>query len=214
MLLNPGYSWSDDDYRALIWLGDRLHADPLDLLSVSMNESGSNPSAENPNGHAAGLWQAMPFILPGMGYHGSPDDFARLTVAQQIPYWFAYYRPYAGRLVNAAAVYCATFEPAYVRHARDPEFVMCGLPAAQRTDGKPGRVNPFLSDDRNALYYRSNIGFDPQPRKGWIQVSDLTAAIKRACAGAQWAQHVAKLSSFRPAGEQGTPQAGGGQPTS
>lgn len=49
---------------------ERLEANPHDVASVCMAESGMFPWAHNPNGHASGLNQLMPFIMRGLGFYG------------------------------------------------------------------------------------------------------------------------------------------------
>jgi hypothetical protein len=152
-----------------------LDCDPMDLARPLFNESGFSYKAHNPNGDAAGIFQAMPATLKGLGFVGDWRDFTRLNALEQLPWLAKYYAPYRGKLVNATAVYMATFCPAFLAHANEPEWVICG--------SRP-------SDPRKS-WYPVNIGLDPKvgdprTRKGWIRVSDLTLAITRADVGPRW----------------------------
>ena len=164
---------------------DKLGCDPLDMARPLMNESGLSYKAHNANGNAAGIFQAMPSTLRLLGYQGDWHDFIQLDADQQLPWLVKYYSPYKGRLVNATAVYMATFCPAFLGHASNPQWVICGMDG--RSDGLP----PGTSK----IWYAANSGFDvPNPkRKGFICVQDLTDAIVRADRGPRWDEIVARL---------------------
>ena len=160
-----------------------LRCDPMDLARPLFNESGLSYKAHNPNGDAAGIFQAMPATLRGLGFPGDWRDFTKLDALAQLPWLQRYYAPHAGRLVNATAVYMATFCPAFLGHASEPEWVICGSrPSDPRRD-----------------WYLPNIGLDPKvgdprTRKGWIRVSDLTAAIARADVGPRWDEIAVRIT--------------------
>ncbi len=73
-------------YPKLVRMCRELGMRPEDLISVMISESGMNPSAHNPGGGASGLIQFMPFVLKGLGFPGSPDDFRKLSGEQQLPW--------------------------------------------------------------------------------------------------------------------------------
>jgi hypothetical protein len=190
-----------------------LDCDPMDLARPLFNESGLSFKAHNPKGDASGIFQAMPFVLRGLGFTGAggytevPGAYARARMASddatmkaldralaaafrtldagsQLDPWMAkYYAPHRGKLVNATAVYMATFCPAYLDKAGEPEWVICG--------SRP-------SDPRKN-WYPVNIGLDPKrgdppTRKGWIEVRDLTAAIQRADQGPRWDELAVRIT--------------------
>lgn len=158
----------------------RLRVDPVDLLSVAANESGLNPCAHNPNGHASGLWQMMGSTARGLGWDVANDPhldkFRALGAVGQLPWWERYFASYRGRLINASACYVATFLPAFLDHAGDPAYVLCGA------------RGPL------SWAYAANRGFD-HTGKGTILVSDLSDAITRSCAalGSKWTDAVAQI---------------------
>jgi hypothetical protein len=162
------------------------NCDPLDILRPLMNESGLSFKAHNTQGNASGIFQAMPSTLKNLGFPGTWQDFVQLDAdAQLFPWLWDYYRPYAGKLTNATAVYMATFCPAWIDHAVEPDFVICG-------NGPTSNVR--LSPSMNKIWYAQNRGFD-HDNKGFITVSDLTQAIARADTGARWAEIVDRLNA-------------------
>jgi len=194
--------WTDDDLEKLDVICADLGGRALDLLSVMYSESGCKATALNDNPkvrrtkegaletvppderyNAVGLIQFMPFILAGLGYHpefGSRDRveaFRRLTVGQQLPFVRRYFQPHAGKLTNRVAWYMATFLPAYLAHADEPDYVLATKGAA----GFSGAV------------YTANAGFDADDDHV-IVVNELDLAIERNCVGARWQEFVARLA--------------------
>jgi len=149
-----------------------LRCDPLDLIAVTLNESGCRTTAHNPNGHASGLWQLMPETARGLGWNARDCDaglpeFRALDALGQWMWFRRYFRPHAGRLVNRAACYVATFLPADIALAADPSAVL------------------VERGGRRGWAYEPNRGFDRRG-DGRILVSDLTDAIDRAARGPRW----------------------------
>lgn len=157
-------------------------AGALDFCRPLFNESGLSYQAHNPNGDAAGIFQAMPFILRGLG---APEWrlFTQLDADQQLPFMEKYYRPYSGRLVNATAIYLATFAPAMLGHAGDSGYLICAA------DGSSG----MLGQGTSKIWYAANRGLDVDGDKR-ITVGDLTAAIARADVGPRWDEICARLA--------------------
>ena len=149
--------------------------DPEHMLRVMMSESGINPAAHNPNGHASGLIQFMPQTLLNLGYTDGPEAFRKLSAEEQVPYVEAYYSPYPD-LDSPARFYLATFLPALLTRegSRDMTFVLCG-------DHGP-----------LAWAYAANRVFD-RDQKGYITLGDLSRAIDRACQGPYWDLKLAEL---------------------
>jgi hypothetical protein len=166
--------WSTEAIPALRDGCANLGIDPHDLIKVMSNESACLPNAHNPGG-AVGLIQFEPDTLRAEGYTFGDDAFAKLSVVQQLPYVFRYYRARLSLIVKGGsgvgALYVATFLPALTVHGNEPPFVLCG------------HAGPF------AFAYAPNIGFDVD-RKGWIAVGDMTAAAERAYARCTLAQQV------------------------
>ena len=157
-----------------------LGCEPLHLAQVIMAESGWYPNAHNLNGHASGLFQAMPATLKGLGYAPGLDPVARaesfrgLTAAEQMPWLRRYYMPYKGRLGSLAACYLSTFMPAYLDHANEPGVVLA-------------------SKGLRGFIYNANRGFDANGDMS-ISVSELALACGRAARGNRWSQVVVDIS--------------------
>lgn len=128
----------------------------------------------------------MPSTARGLGWDVTNDPhldaFRALGAVGQLVWWEKYFSAYRGKLVNRAACYTATFLPAFLSHAADPAYVLCGA--------------------RGPLTwaYNANQGLDPT-HKGTITVADLTAAIDRAtkAMGNVWLAYVDCIKSNSPA---------------
>jgi hypothetical protein len=166
--------WSDDDVGELVAMAARLQARPLDLARCWMSESGLRTTAHNPNGDAAGLFQAMPATLKGLGFPGDHSAFRALSVRQQLHCAEKYYAPHRGLLVSPGAVYLSTFLPALMSHAGEGAFVLCG------------RFGP------HQVWYQANSGLDAN-KDGWITVNDLTARIALVTTGARWTEFARRV---------------------
>lgn len=149
-------------FTDLLEVAERLECAPWDLLGVWNSESGLRASAHNPNGHASGFFQAMPDTLRLLGYQLGHEAFRALTIVEQLPWAERYYRPYTGRLVNGVAVYVATFLPADLDLAKEPEAILTA------------------KDGRRAWAFTANAVFDTN-RDFKITVKELDDAIRRNC---------------------------------
>lgn len=136
-----------------------LLCDPSDLFNVMVSESNASPSALNPNGHAAGLIQFMPATLTRLGWTFDTDAFLQLNVESQLGFVEKYFAPYQRKLNDATALYVATFLPAFLDFASDPDFVLAEL------------------DGIRSWIYDANAGFDPA-RRGKITIGDLTTRLQ------------------------------------
>lgn len=151
---------------------DEIHCHPLDLLGVMFSESGCHANAVNPNGHAVGIIQFMPAILPGVNFKGSWEDFSRLNACEQLPHVVIYFRQWAAKFgikqwASSAQLYQATFLPATLAKGTDPELVIAAK----------GGVLGWA--------YSANAVFDANG-DGSITVGELELAIERNCRGPRW----------------------------
>ncbi len=165
--------WSNDALLRLASICVELDCGPKDMLLVMMNESDARASAYNKDGGATGLIQIMPSNANWLGIVDM-GLFRTWSAFDQLPYVKKYYMGHKGKLVNATAIYMATFVPAYMAHAGTPEWVIA-------RKGHP--------------IYDHNSGFD-RARKGWIQVSDLTNAILRHVHDARYQELLARLDGL------------------
>lgn len=153
-------------YRAA---GARVAAE--DFLQVWTFESGLrniqtfavNPKTGQRYGNA-GLNQMGSQERGACGFRGSLEDWLALSLVDQLPFVDCFYKSAAGfgggprSLTDATALYVATFAPAHMAHASDPDF-------------------PLYSDVRQHESYQANRGLDYRGR-GFISPSDLTRALQ------------------------------------
>lgn len=168
----------------------RLGVDPVDLLAVAANESGCNPHAWNEGGRAAGMWQLTP---AGAGAAGWPADqthrFSMLSAEEQWPFWERYFGLHRDQLKSRAAAYVATYLPALLSLADNPDALLCAK------DGRTDAPHPERWSEKERIgWYTGNVGFD-RGHTGEIHVRDLLAAIDRStlAMGGVWADYVAAI---------------------
>lgn len=174
----------DAFFRRLEEVADELQARPLDLLKCWKSESDVRATAHNngPPGapyekqyHASGIFQAMPATLIGLGWSQGHEGFRMLSATKQLEWALRYYRPYRGKLVSVGAVYTATFLPALIGRAGDPNFVLTA-----RNGPLPWAFGPNAVFDRNGDLA--------------ITVGELEDAVSRSCVGKRWAELVSRLT--------------------
>jgi hypothetical protein len=166
--------WSDANIAQLVQVANDLGAAPLDLAGCWMSESQLRSHAHNPNGNAVGIFQAMPRTLGGLGYSGTWETFRGEAVAVQLNWAYHYYRPHVGKLTSPGACYLATFLPAFMSHADEPDFVLCDNTMVHTT------------------WYVANRGLDVNG-DGRITVQDLTDRIAAVCVGPRWEEFAARV---------------------
>lgn len=188
---------SDADFLRVEIFGVAVQVDPLDALGVWEAESGNYTWAHNPNGHASGIFQAMPATLAGLGYRpelGNDGDtrsaaFRAESYQVQLRWAQKYYMPYKGKLKNKAAFYTATFLPA------DLDLTISGTPDTVLVQ----------KDGRRGWAYTSNSGFDTD-KNYIITVGELEDAIDRACRGPRWEEISHRMSAQLQITPQSIPQ--------
>ncbi len=163
---------SSDFYAAWVAAFNRLGIHPMYPLRACMFESACWAQAHNANGNAVGLIQFMPSTLKGLGYTGTWSDFLKLDALDQVPWVEKYFAPHAKDINSAALCYVTVFTPANTRAA-----------AAHGADYVLTSDNDHGAKFASAYY--ANTVFDTA-KKGWIAVSDLSAAIARADKGTRW----------------------------
>lgn len=176
-------------FAKLDLVAKELGASARDMLSVMFSESGCRADAWNDNPktlppekrwNASGLIQFMPFILPGVGWFKTHAEFRQLTATQQLPFVQRYYAPYVrslpkvNPLASVGGLYTATFLPALVEYAIDPEYVLTA---------RNGRLG---------WAYGPNAAFDAN-HDLQITVGELEDAVKRNCRGPRWIELLARL---------------------
>lgn len=165
--------WTDTEVQVLVDVCSRLGCTVRALVGVMANESGCSPSAHNPGG-AVGLIQFEPDTLRDLGWNEGTSAFALTDVIFQLGYVERYYsigsrKPYMG--LSDTAAYVGAFLPAYMPHADDPAYILCG-------DDGPIR-----------WAYLANRGFDVE-HNGSISIGDLQRAADKAIASSPVAQSI------------------------
>jgi hypothetical protein len=92
--------------------------DPDELAAIISVESGWRPDSHNSIG-AGGLIGFLPSTLARLGWQGTPEEFWRLSIAQQLPYVAAFYQTWCGRIHRSGDLYLATFWPEAVGASDD-----------------------------------------------------------------------------------------------
>ena len=156
---------SDAFFERLADLAECHATDPVVFLDAWNAESGLNPAAENPNGHARGLNQMMPRTLAGLG---APANFNALSGEDQLP-WIERLivggeRLNGGPFQSAERYYHSNFFPRTMARGQAPTTVVVASDAA---------------DPEERAGYAANAGMDPA-RSGRITYADLTAFLNRA----------------------------------
>lgn len=168
---------TDDFFGGLCDIATSLGASARDLLCVMMAESGVSAKAMNPHGHASGLIQFMPATLVNLGWREGDEAFRQLSSTAQLPFVEKYFSPHKGELTSVAAVYVATFLPALVRHASEPDYVL---------SAKNGQLG---------WAYGPNASFDAN-KDLVITVRELEEAVNRNCVGPRWGELIARLKGY------------------
>lgn len=175
---------TDDFFPRLKAIAEELEADPLHMLAVMYSESGVRATAHNDNPknlppeqryNASGLIQFMPPTLVGLGYFSGHAAFRQLTATAQLNYVRKYYLPYKGKLKSAAALYVATFLPAFVDNASDMGFVLTAK----------GGIRGWA--------FAPNAAFDADGDLK-ITVKELGDAVARNAKGGRWDELAARLT--------------------
>lgn len=174
----------DDFFPRLKLVAMSLGARAKDMLSVMYSESACKATAWNDNPkslppekrwNASGLIQFMPPTLIGLGWTAGHAAFRTLSATDQLSWVERYYRPYRGHLGSIGGLYVATFLPALIKNAGNPDFVLTAA------------AGPL------PWAYAPNAAFDAN-RDQRITVRELEDAVRRNCTGARWDDLVARLS--------------------
>ena len=173
----------NDFFPKLEVIATRLRASSLDMLSVMFSESSCRATAHNDNPktlppekrwNASGLIQFMPATLAKLGWTKGHAAFRQLTATEQLPWVERYYSPYVQHLGTVAGLYLATFLPALIRHATEPNFVLTA---------KGGPLG---------WAYTPNASLDANGDLA-ITVNELELAVHRNCAGPRFDELVLRL---------------------
>jgi hypothetical protein len=173
--------WTDEDVQVYLAFCRKMGIrDETIPIRVWASESNNDPISHNPGSHASGIFQLVPDTAKGHGYDvvNDPhlDAFRASGVRGQLPWAERFYAKHRGELVTLARFYLANFFPSMpVRHADDPNFVLC----SRGGSAYAGNWQKF--DVKRDGHGRAVLGDDgaPQQDKGYIIVQDLEDAAVR-----------------------------------
>ena len=169
---------------------------PEDLLLVMTLESGLDPEAMNPNGKAVGMIQFMPFVLPNVGFKGSPEEFGQLEAVSQLDYISNYLKQMTswngGPFKSASQYYVANFYPAALTlpgiRANDPNAIIVEKDqSVKRYKG--------TSPQQDARAYAANPGLDAN-KDGKITLGDLQNVLDRNRSNPKYINAIEQLHKY------------------
>lgn len=193
----------DDFFRGVIKLTDYANSKgatlkPEDFLAVFLAESDVKPTSINGIG-CAGLNQICNLHGVGFpqekGYVGDKFAWAKLSKSARMPFiqqyaalsaveqleyvkrFFDGWNHYP-KFVNYGALYMANFTPGYLDHANDPTWVI-----ARKSPDDDG--SKAYAEAHPKQFYPGNAGIDIFPKKGYIEVADMTRFVDRAVGGSR-----------------------------
>lgn len=212
----------DDFFYAVSSMCEGLECAPIDILGCWYNESRLIPTSQNPHGWAAGIFQAMPATLRGMGYCGDAKytesvgsytteqymvkhgtDSERAEAHQNMSLMDKKLSDAFCRMSAKGQVYWANrFYFGHRGHLKSPGAcymaTFCPAWIDRAVDpfwvicSKEGTCDSPLSPEQSREWYRENASLDVD-QDGTITPGDLTAAIQRATVGARWADIAARV---------------------
>jgi hypothetical protein len=152
-----------DFYPKLVQMTSEVGMNPEDLLAIMVSESGINPGVGKSGNTASGLIRFMPFILPGVGFKGTPDQFRNMSGEDQLPFIKRYIadkvKYNGGPFKSAAQYYVANFWPVALKlpgvQRQNPATPIVEAHPATITDPKTGK-------QYSAKYYQLGIHISPQ----------------------------------------------------
>ena len=101
---------SASDLEELERIASQCGFDPDEIAAIISIESGWRPDAHN-SIRAGGLIGFLPSTLTRLGWAGTPEQFWRLSIAEQLPFVAKFYEPWCGRIHRPGDLYLATFWP-------------------------------------------------------------------------------------------------------
>ena len=113
----PNLQLSDEFYRRIIEISQKIECDPNDLMGVINIESAFKPNAQNKSTNATGLIQFMPDVAKEYGT--TVDELKNMPAERQLDYVEQYFvknkksKKLNGRL-SAGTLYALVFYPALV----------------------------------------------------------------------------------------------------
>lgn len=195
--LTADHSWGF--YEGLVAIAQRhgWSKGAIGMLMVMQSEAGMQHNPPH-NGPARGLIQFEPSILAGLGWRGSPDEFAQMSAEDQLPWVERYYE---GKALSSdpepVEFYVAGLTPAFMKQR------MVG----SRVYGPASDSMAFLArEDEPSLAFivRDNPIFaEDDDGVRVIRVRGMAKRMQGAATGARWREAVARLAFVEGGGDSG-----------
>jgi hypothetical protein len=115
--------------------------DPDELATIISVESDWNPASHNTI-RAGGLIGFLPSTLRRLGWTGTPEEFWKLSIGEQLQYVARFYQPWCNRIHHPGDLYLATFWPASVGASDDDVIAAPEGPHAMVWQQNPGLRGP------------------------------------------------------------------------
>jgi hypothetical protein len=157
---------SADDLEQLEHFAAGCGFDPDELATIISVESGWKPDARN-SIRAGGLIGFLPGTLARLGWGGTPEEFWRMSITEQLPYVFAFYRPWCNRIHRPGDLYVVTFWPAAVGTEDDAIIAAQGGPHEivwQQNPGLRGSDGSITAGSVRAVVLRAMDRAGARPR--------------------------------------------------
>jgi hypothetical protein len=196
-------------YKKLVEVASSVGMRPEDILNVMAMESSLDPSARNPAGGAVGLIQIMPKYLSGLGFHGTPQDFAKSPPEEQLKYVEKLIkenmklnggRPFG----DATQYYVSNWLPAALKipgvQQRNSNTII-----ASKNPTEPHIPNVSIGQEQK--YYEANKGLDSD-HDGNITYGDLARKLANARQSGAYQKALANLQThteYKPQAQKNLP---------
>jgi hypothetical protein len=110
------------------------------LPSLALNQTGT--LLRTTRIRAGGLIGFLPSTLRRLGWTGTPEEFWKLSIGEQLQYVARFYQPWCNRIHHPGDLYLATFWPASVGASDDDVIAAPEGPHAMVWQQNPGLRGP------------------------------------------------------------------------
>lgn len=154
----------DDERAAVLAEGERRGWPAAELDAAIQIESGWNPHAYAKSTNAGGLIGFMPFVLPMVGWRGTPEAFRAQGIRAQAPYVGRYFDVTKTKWRRPGDTYLAMAAPGFVGRDDAVEVYPVGSKAWQLNSGWRGPDGRITVGSIRAVLFRKMARRAPPPR--------------------------------------------------
>jgi hypothetical protein len=160
----PPPSSGDSERDAVLAEGERRGWPAAELDAAVQIESGWNPHAYAKSTNAGGLIGFMPFVLPMVGWRGTPEAFRAQGIRAQAPYVGRYFDVTKTKWRRPGDTYLALAAPGFVGRDDSVEVYPVGGKAWQLNPGWRGPDGRITVGSIRAVLFRKMARRAPPPR--------------------------------------------------